>query len=112
MTIAPRMPTCRGLSTASMDPADEPRDVGSRMNCQHTLTSHDIIFLEKKMKLRFIEDPVEKDKPSADCSICNNGCCVSNKNSSYQKKPVGDNASSLDSDDALLIEEITNQLKL
>ena len=30
-------PTCRGLSAASMDPADKPRDVGSEMNCQQTL---------------------------------------------------------------------------
>jgi hypothetical protein len=41
---APVLPTCRGLSAASMDPADKPRGVGSLsqnvsslMNCQHAL---------------------------------------------------------------------------
>ncbi|KTD19163.1 (3R)-hydroxymyristoyl-ACP dehydratase [Legionella lansingensis] len=31
------MPTCRGLSTASMDPANKSRDVGLEMTCQQTL---------------------------------------------------------------------------
>jgi 3-dehydroquinate dehydratase / shikimate dehydrogenase len=51
---APVPPTCRGLSAASMDPADKPRGVGflsqnvsSLVNCQHALAKTKKNYLKK-----------------------------------------------------------------
>ncbi len=43
MTFHPQTPTCRGLFTASMDPADKPRDGGIKVKCQQNLMYAEVI---------------------------------------------------------------------